>query len=170
MSRLVQTPILLAGLAFVGSGAAYAQERSDEKSEISILRAAIGQLRSEVAVLHSRITRLELEKRQDSIRQTKTEIEKLRVEHAQLAEMDAARQQDLREIEQQLAREDLQPSERLELEAARTDLAVARGRDLTHQSEAVLARESELLRRLDTEELIAKQLERTLKSQGGKTQ
>jgi hypothetical protein len=157
-------------IAFAAANGADAEnERGGDKSDISVLRATVEQLRNEVATLRGYVMKLELERRRDTIRQTKAELEKLRQEHLDIAELNETRQQDLRDIEQHLTREDLQPPERLELEATRAELAVARGRDLDQQSEAARSRESELLRRLESENFLAKRLEEAIRATGGKT-
>jgi hypothetical protein len=144
--------------------------QADGKDDIATLRAAVENLRAEVAQLSKALTRLELERHRESIRQIKAEIETMRAEHARLAELDRARQQDLRDLEELMTRADASAGERLDVEAARNELAVTRGREIAEQSDAVRIRESELVRRLETEEQTAKRLEEAWKLTKGKVQ
>jgi hypothetical protein len=168
MCTRIRIYVLFTAALVAASGKAE-QERGVDKSEITALRATVEQLRNEVAVLRRQVMQLDLERRRDKIQQTKTELARVRQEHAEVAELDQGRQQDLRDIEEHLNRADLQPPERLALEATRAELAVAWGRDLDQQRETARSREKELQRRLESEESSAKRLEEAIRGTGGKT-
>jgi hypothetical protein len=165
---------LVPGVCFLvlACGVAAGQEAApgDAKRELAALRATVEQLRAEVALLRRQVVQLELDRRRDAIRQIKAELETLRAERARLEDVDQARRQDLRDIEDLLVRGDLTDDDRSGMEAARAELAVEREREIDQQSEAVRGRESELLRRLETEEASTKRLEEAWKLSGGNTQ
>jgi hypothetical protein len=161
--------LLAFALLIISAAPGQEKTQSDLKGEVETLRATIAQLQTEVAQLRQGLAKLELERRRDVIRQMKSELDTLRAEHARLAELDRARQQDLRDIEEVLSRPDIAAGERMEMEASRSELAVARSREIDHQAEAARVRESELVRRLETEEQLAKRLEEAWKLSGGKT-
>jgi hypothetical protein len=141
---------------------------ADVRSTVAALRANVENLRAEVALLREGFARVEIERRRDNIRRIKAEIESVRADHAQLNDLDRARQQDLRDMEELLTRDGVSAEQRLDAEAARSELAVTHGREIAQQSEAVRIRENELLRRLETEEQAANRLEEALKNSGGK--
>jgi hypothetical protein len=140
------------------------------KGDLAALRAAVEQLRAEVNLLRTNLIRLQLERHRDNVRRIQSELESLRPEFARLEELDRTRQQDLRDIEVLLAGGNLAPGERAEIEMARGDLAVARGGEIDRQSEAARARESELVRRLETERQLLDRLAEAERLSGGKTQ
>lgn len=138
--------------------------------EVVELSATVRQLRTEVALLRRYVERFELERRRDTIRQIKIELGTLRSEQARLTEFDQTRRQDLRDIEELLVGGDLTADARPEVEGARAELAITRQREIDQQSEAVRVRESELLRRLEAEEHLAKRLEEAWRLSERKTQ
>jgi chromosome segregation ATPase len=140
------------------------------KSEIAALHTAVEQLRAEVNLLRTNLIRLQLERHRENVRRLQSELEALRPEFIRLDELDRARQQDLRDIEALLASGNLASAERSEIEMARGDLAVARGGEIDRQSEAARARESELVRRLETEQQLLNRLAEADRLSGGKTQ
>jgi hypothetical protein len=139
------------------------------KDELAALRAAVDQLRAEIALLQERTNWLELERRREVVRQIRAELDAIRAEQARLAELDEARRQDLHDIEALLAAGDVAPGERSGLEISRAELAAVRWPEIDQQSGAARLRESELLRRLETEERLLNSLEEARKNQRGKT-
>jgi hypothetical protein len=157
--RLRKSAQLLCALA-LPVGVAWSQENTSAKaaSEVAALRALVEQLRAEVSSLRKDVLRLQLERHRDQIRQIQAELETIRSEQAQLAEQERVRTQDLRDLEELLARGDFGAGEQVTLEPARGELAVARAREIEEQSEVVRVRERELRHRLETEEQAVRRL------------
>jgi hypothetical protein len=132
------------------------------------LLATVQDLRNEVAELRRTVARLEFARHRDNMQQLRSELSGIQAEHARLAELDRSRQQDLRDMEELLERSD--SPNRLELETTRSELAVRREREIAEQTDAARVREADLVRRLRTEEQIAKRLEETWKFTKGDTQ
>jgi outer membrane murein-binding lipoprotein Lpp len=139
-------------------------------TEVKDLRASVDHLRAEVALLRHALARLELERHRDRIQQMKEQLEAVRVQQVRLMELDRARQQDLRDLEELLKQGGVPAAERSDVEFTRVELAVAREREIVEQSNAVRFRESELVRRLETEEQAAKRLEEAWRLTGEKIQ
>jgi len=170
MKRQLPQSLLLASALMFDSSSLRAQERGpiDLKDELVSLRATVENMRAEVEVLRRALLRLELDRRRESVQQIKAQLEALRADHARLAELDRARQQDLRDIEELLSRGEVDPAQRIDIESARDEYAVTQGREIAEQSAAVRVRENELVRRLETEEQLAKRLEEAWKLSRGK--
>ena len=168
MNRPLKQSAVLACALVLALGSANGQDKV--LPDIKDLRATVDHLRAEVALLRNALARLEFERRRDRIQQMKEQLATVRAEQARLTEFDRVRQQDLREIEELLTRDGVPAGERLDLESTRAELAVTREREIVEQSEAVRRRESELLRRLETEEQAAKGLEEAWRLTGEKTQ
>jgi hypothetical protein len=141
--------------------------QADMKREVTALRLTVESLRSEVATLREALVRIELRAHQDTIRRLKAEIAGLHAENARLTEMDRARRQDLRDVEDLLTRSELHGDARRDAEAIRSELELERGREIAEQLEAVRNGEKERLRHLETEEYECKRLEEA--SQKGTT-
>jgi hypothetical protein len=165
MKRPFKQSAVLACALLIAVGSARGQDRTHED-----LRAAVDHLRAEVALLRNAVARLELERNRDRVQQLNEQLETVRAEQVRLIEFDRARQQDLGEIEELLMRDGVSAEERLDVESTRVELAVTREREIKEQTEAVRLRESELLRRLETEEQAAKRLQEAWRRPGGKTQ
>jgi hypothetical protein len=168
MKRPLKQSAVLACAFVVALGSARGQDKISP--DVKNLHATVDHLRGEVALLRHALARLELEWYRGRIQQLKEQIETLRAEQVRLKELDRARQQDLRELEELLARTGVPAEERLDVESTRAELAVMREREIVEQSDAVRLRESELLRRLETEERAAKRLEEAWRLTGEKTQ
>ena len=169
---LIQFLLLACALVFVFENA-HGQDKSgqgDVRNAVESLRATVESLRAEVTLLRATLAQLELERHRDNIRRIKAEIDMAQAEHAQLTELDRARQQDLSEVEELLTRGDVPAEQRLDAESARSELAVRKGREIAQQSEAVRIRQSELLRRLETEEHAANRLTEAWKLTGERRQ
>ena len=126
MKRLLNTAAVLACALTLVLGSAQAQDniQAEVSNAIAALRATVENLRAEVVLLRTDLLKLELARHHDNMRQIKTEIEKVRAEHAQLTELDRARQQDLRDMEDLLARGEISVAERTDMELTRSELAV----------------------------------------------
>jgi hypothetical protein len=160
MKRLLRHSAQLVYALALASGVASGQEKisNEVTSEVAALRAIVEQLRVEVNTLRKDVLRLTIDRHRDLVRQIKAELDTVRAEQAQLAEHDRARKQDLRDVEELLARKDLGADEQVTMEAARGELAVARVREIEEQSEVARVRERELLHRLETEEQVIRRL------------
>ena len=168
MKRPLRQSAVLACALVAALGSARGQDKVH--TEIKDLRASVDHLRGEVALLRHALARLELERHRDRIQQMKEQLETVRAEQVRLLEFDRARQQDLRDLEDLLMQGGVSTVERSDVESTRAELAVTRQREIVEQSDAVRLRESELLRRLETEEQAAKLLEEAWRLTGGKTQ
>jgi hypothetical protein len=168
---LQKCTVLACALAIAFSNArAQSKPQSDAKDEAASLRATVESLRAEVALLRKSVMRLQLDLHRENIQKLKAQIDTARAEQSRLAELDRARQQDLRDIEALLTQGETAADERLDMESARAELAVVREREIAEQSDAVRLRESELLRRLETEEQAAKRIDEAWKLTKGKTE
>jgi len=143
---------------------------SEIKSELAVAQAAIETLRGEVAQLRKDIANLQLEQHRDTLRRTKAELESVRAERAQLTELDRAREQDLRDLDELLGNHDAAAAERSEVEVSRSELLGARATEIQRLSDVVKSREDELLVRQRTEEQFIQRLEEALKVTGGERQ
>jgi chromosome segregation ATPase len=140
------------------------------RSELAAAQAAIETLRAEVSQLRKEVAHLQLQQHRDSLRRTKAELESVRAERDQLTELDRAREQDLRDLDELLGNHDAAAVERSEVEVSRSELLGARATEIQRLSEVAKSREDELLRRQKTEEQFIQRLEETLKVTGGERQ
>jgi hypothetical protein len=172
VKRLLNTAAVLACAFTLVLGSAQAQDniQAEVSNAIAALRATVENLRAEVVLLRTDLLKLELARHHDNIRQIKTEIDKVRAENAQLTEFDRGGQQDLRDMEDLLARGEISVAERTDMELTRGELAVGQSREITQQSEAARIRENDLIRRLATEEQAAKRLSEVRKATREKLQ
>ena len=146
------------------------QRQTQIQSELAKAQAAIEGLRTEIAQLRQDVMRLELERHREILRQTKAELESVHAERAQLAELEKAREQDLRDLEALQVDRDVTVAERSEVEISRVEITVARAKEIDRLSEQARGREDGLLLRQRTQEQFIQRLEEALKETGGKTQ
>jgi hypothetical protein len=138
------------------NGSAQTSAPPDPPPGLRQLVAALEDLRNEVGELRRTVARLEFDRHQENIVTLRNELSANRAEQARLAELDRARQQDVRDIEGLLAQSDA--PNRLDLESTRSDLSVRHEREIAQQTEAARVRENEVLSRLHAEEQLAKRL------------
>lgn len=146
------------------------QRQTQIQSELKAAQAAIEGLRTEIAQLRQDVMRLELERHREILRQTKAELESVHAERAQLAELEKAREQDLRELEALQVDRDVTVAERSEVEISRAEISFARAKEIDRLSEQARGREDGLLLRQRTQEQFIQRLEEALKVTGGKSQ
>src|SRR5262245_26847006 len=146
------------------------QRQTQMQTELVKAQAAIEGLRTEIAQLRQDVMRLELERHREILRQTKAELESVHAERAQLAELEKAREQDLRELEALQVDRDVTVAERSEVEISRAEISFARAKEIDRLSEQARGREDGLLLRQRTQEQFIQRLEEALKVTGGKSQ
>ena len=171
MTRLAHTTCVLlsAGVLTAISGSPPGGENSAKpNSEVAHLRAEVQLLSDEVRTLRSLAFTILADRHREAIRQIQAEMSTLASQRTRLAEVDRARQQDLEELDDLLRSRD--PAQRLELESARADLAGSRVREIREQSEAIGARETELSRRLETEQQALRRVQSAWDERKGKAQ
>ncbi|MCC6591450.1 MAG: hypothetical protein IT168_32490 [Bryobacterales bacterium] len=148
-------------------GAALQQGRTDE---LVRLRDTLKSLESQVLTLNVEVIRLKLELRRSAALALSGDLEQVRVDELWLNEADQARRHDLHDIEQMLVAPDLTDAQRLEVEATRAELGVARAREIDQQLDALRARQAGLQQRLKTEQDQITRLTQELRRLSGGTQ
>ena len=165
----IRIPVL-ALIVASGGMPADLESQADLKTQLLRLRAAVEALQGEVTSLRSTLLSMQLERHREAIRHIESELGGVIAQRTRLAELDQARQQDLHDVEELLARTDPEAEDRSHGEAVRGELAVSRVKEIREESEAVAARERELLRRLNVEQQAARLLEEVWKNRKGNTQ
>jgi hypothetical protein len=164
----IWTTFALVLTAGADAGLADCEAARDGAAGFRQFAATLEDLRKEVAQLRRTVARLEFDRRRDSIRTLGNELAAIRTEHARLAELERAREQDVRDIEDLLA-QSAAPNQ-LDLESTRSELAVRRAREIAEATDAARVREAELLGRLHTEEQLVQHLNEAWKFTKGAMQ
>lgn len=148
-------------------GAALQQGRTDELLQ---LRDSVQSLANQVLTLNVEVTRLKLDIHRATASALSDDLDQLRVDELRLIEADQARQHDLHDIEQMLVAPDVTDAQRVDVEATRAELGVARAREIDQQLDALRTRRAGLQQRLKTEQDQITRLTNELRRLSGGTQ